>query len=162
MNDATQALLDSAKLPASFASVDELEEFLSLPSQALIEDMARIDGDLMILGVGGKMGPTLARLARRAAPGKRIIGVARFSDPAVRARLHDWGIETITADLLDRRALEALPRPHNVIFAAGHKFGATGNPPLTWAMNTWLPGDGGRHLRATRASSRSPPATSMR
>jgi nucleoside-diphosphate-sugar epimerase len=132
-------LLDATRLPRRLASVDELEDFLSWPTQALVDDLAQVDGDLMILGVGGKMGPTLARLARRAAPGKRVIGVARFSDAAVRDRMQAWGIETITADLLDRSAIEALPRIRNVIFAAGHKFGATGQPALTWAMNTHVP-----------------------
>lgn len=131
--------LEAGTLPARIASVDELEALLSRPTQALVDALAGVDGDLMILGVGGKMGPTLARLARRAAPQKRIIGVARFTDAAVRDRLDAWGVETIAADLLDAGALAALPRVRNLIFAAGHKFGATGNPALTWAMNTLLP-----------------------
>ncbi|MFL5109944.1 MAG: NAD-dependent epimerase/dehydratase family protein, partial [Microvirga sp.] len=95
--------------------------------------------DIMILGVGGKMGPTLARLAKNAAPERRVIGVARFSDRAVQSRLEAAGVETIAADLLNRAEIDALPRVPNVVFAAGHKFGATGNPGLTWAMNTWVP-----------------------
>lgn len=83
-------LLDPAQLPARFESVEALEEFLSRPSQALIDDLAQVDGDIMILGVAGKMGPTLARLAKNAAPHKRVIGVARFSDPAVRQRMEAW------------------------------------------------------------------------
>ena len=140
MNDSESPRLDPARLPPRLSSVDQLEEFLSRPSQALIDDLAQVEGDLMILGVGGKMGPTLARLARRASPRRRVIGVARFSDPQVRERMQSWGIETLTADLLDRAALQALPRVPNLIFAAGHKFGASGNPALTWAMNTLLPG----------------------
>jgi nucleoside-diphosphate-sugar epimerase len=132
-------LLDPARLPASFASVEVLEEFLSRPSQALIDDLAQVDGDIMVLGVAGKMGPTLARLAKNAAPHKRVIGVARFSDADVRQRLEAWGIETIAADLLDRAAIEALPRVPNIVFAAGHKFGAKDNQALTWAMNTHVP-----------------------
>jgi dTDP-4-dehydrorhamnose reductase len=135
----TTALLDPAHLPQRFDSVDALEEFLARPSRALVDDLAQVDGDLMILGVGGKMGPTLARLARNAAPGKRVIGVARFSDAAVRERLDRWGVETISADLLNRDEVEALPPVRNIVFAAGHKFGATGNPGLTWAMNTHVP-----------------------
>lgn len=131
--------LDPTDLPARFASEAELDAFLALPSQALVDDMARVTGDLMILGVAGKMGPTLARLARCAAPGRRVIGVARFSDPAVRQRLEDWGVETIACDLLDRAAIDALPDVPNIVFAAGHKFGASGNPALTWAMNTHVP-----------------------
>lgn len=126
-------------LPTRFASVDELEDFLSQPGPGLVDDLAAVDGDLLILGVAGKMGPTLARLAKRAAPGKRVIGVARFSDAAVRRRLEGWGVETLAADLLDRSAVQALPQLPNVIFAAGHKFGASGNQPLTWAMNTHVP-----------------------
>ena len=89
------------RLPERFEDADQIDEFLATPSQALIDDMAAVDGDILILGVAGKMGPTLARLARNAAPDKKIVGVARFSDPALRERLEGWGIETITADLLD-------------------------------------------------------------
>lgn len=126
-------------LPASFADTDQLDDFLSRPSQALIDDMAGLDGDIIILGVGGKMGPTLARLARNAAPAKRIIGVARFSETELREKLEGWGVETITADLLDRAQVEALPKVKNVIFMAGRKFGASGNQALTWAMNVHSP-----------------------
>jgi len=132
-------VLDPARLPVRFDSVQALEDFLVRPSQALIDDLAQVDGDIMILGVAGKMGPTLARLARNAAPRKRIIGVARFTDPAIRSQLQDRGIETIAADLLERASIEALPRVANIIFAAGHKFGAKDNQPLTWAMNTHVP-----------------------
>jgi dTDP-4-dehydrorhamnose reductase len=132
-------LLDPAALPARFDSVEALDEFLSRPSRALIDDLSQVEGDLMILGVAGKMGPTLARLAKRAAPHKRVIGVARFSDASVRDRLEGWGVETIACDLLDRSAVDALPRVPNIVFAAGHKFGAKDNQGLTWAMNTHVP-----------------------
>jgi nucleoside-diphosphate-sugar epimerase len=132
-------LLDAAHLPPRFVSVEELEDFLARPSQALIDDLAQVEGDIMVLGVAGKVGPTLARLAKNAAPDKRVIGVARFSDPQVRNRLESWGIETIACDLLDGDALQALPRVPNIIFAAGHKFGAKDNQALTWAMNTHVP-----------------------
>ena len=119
-------------LPARFESVEALEDFMSEPTPALVADLARIDGDIMVLGVGGKMGPTLARMARRAAPGRRIIGVARFSDPAARATLERHGVECIACDLLDRAALERLPNVadgvRNLVYMAGHKFGAAGNP----------------------------------
>jgi len=131
--------LDAAALPKRFASVDELDDFLATPTQALIDDLVRAPGDILILGVAGKMGPTLARLAKNAAPERRVIGVARFSDKAVQARLDAAGVETIAADLLNRAEIDALPRVPNVIFAAGHKFGASGNPSMTWAMNTWVP-----------------------
>ena len=126
--------------PAGFSDTDSLDAFLSTPTPELVADLARAPGDILILGVGGKMGPTLARLAKNAVPDRRVIGVARFSDPAVKRGLEEAGVETIVADLLDRRALAALPQVENVIHAAGHKFGATGNPGLTWAMNTFLPG----------------------
>ncbi len=135
----TEALLDAARLPDRFDSVEALEEFMSRPSAALVETLAEIPGDLMILGVAGKMGPTLARLARRAAPAKRVVGVARFSDPALRARMDAWGVETVACDLLDRAAVQALPQMANIVFAAGHKFGATADPALTWAMNCHVP-----------------------
>jgi nucleoside-diphosphate-sugar epimerase len=126
-------------LPARFETVEALEDFMTAPSQALIEDLAKVPGDILVLGVGGKMGPTLARLAKRAAPGKRIMGVARFSEPGVREELERAGVEPVTADLLDRAVLEALPRAANVVFMAGRKFGAAGNVPLTWAMNVQVP-----------------------
>jgi nucleoside-diphosphate-sugar epimerase len=132
-------LLDPAALPARFDDVQALDEFLSLPTQALVDDLEAVPGTILILGVGGKMGPTLARLARTAAPQRRVIGVARFTESGLRERLEGWGIETIACDLLDRDALHALPDAPNVIFMAGRKFGSSGNTPLTWAMNALVP-----------------------
>jgi nucleoside-diphosphate-sugar epimerase len=126
-------------LPQRFADVAALEDFMSAPSAALAADLAPLDGDLMVLGVGGKMGPTLARMAKRAAPGKRVIGVARFSERNLREKLESWGVECIACDLLDRAAMERLPRAKNVVFMAGHKFGAAGDPSFTWAMNVGVP-----------------------
>jgi len=126
-------------LPDRFADVAALEDFMSEPSPALVADLELVEGDIMVLGVGGKMGPTLARMARRAARGKRIIGVARFSEAGLREKLEAQGIECIACDLLDRAALERLPRPRNVVFMAGHKFGAAGNVAFTWAMNVAVP-----------------------
>src|SRR3954451_10258561 len=103
--------------------VEDLEERLSQPTPEVVADLAAVEGDIMLLGVGGKMGPTLARMARRAAPHKRIIAVARFSDPAVASALEAEGIEPIRADLLDRAAVAGLPSIPNVIMMAGHKFG---------------------------------------
>ena len=133
------AWLDDAPLPPRFARVDELEAFLTRPARALAADLAAIDGDILVLGVGGKMGPTLARLARNAAPDKRVIGVARFSEPGLRETLDACGVETIACDLLDRAAVQKLPQVRNVIFMAGRKFGAQDNPALTWAMNVHVP-----------------------
>jgi nucleoside-diphosphate-sugar epimerase len=126
-------------LPARFDSVEAVQDFMTTPSDALIADLARTPGDIIVLGVGGKMGPTLARLAKRAAPGKRVMGVARFSEPGVREALVEAGIEPVAADLLDRAQLEKLPKAANVVFMAGRKFGATGDVPLTWAMNVQVP-----------------------
>ena len=126
-------------LPVSFADEEELEEFMSRPSRALIDDLASLDGDIMILGASGKMGPTLARLAKRAAPEKTVIGVARFSETGIRDRLDSWSVETIKADLMDREALGDLPKSKNIIFMAGRKFGSSGSEDLTWAMNVYCP-----------------------
>ena len=123
-------------LPSRFEDVDALEEFMTRPTPELERELAGIDG-ILVLGVGGKMGPTLARLARRA--GKRVIGVARFSEKGLREKLEGWGIECLACDLLDREQLERLPRTKHVVFMAGHKFGASGNPSLTWAMNVGVP-----------------------
>jgi nucleoside-diphosphate-sugar epimerase len=116
---------------------------MSEPSPALVADLEKVDGDIMVLGVGGKMGPTLARMARRAAPGRRVIGVARFSDPTLVASLELHGVECIACDLLDRAALERLPNVgdgvRNLVFMAGHKFGAADNASLTWMMNVGVP-----------------------
>ncbi|WP_226781544.1 NAD-dependent epimerase/dehydratase family protein [Oceaniglobus trochenteri] len=126
-------------LPDTIADDEMLDDLMSRPSDALRESLARLEGDITILGVAGKMGPTLARMAKRAAPDKRVIGVARFSDPAVRDKLEGWGIETVQCDLLDRAAVEALDKTANVVFMAGRKFGSEGNQSLTWAMNTGVP-----------------------
>lgn len=126
-------------LPERFADVDDLESFMTAPSPALVEDLAAVEGDILVLGVGGKMGPTLARLAKRAAPSKRIIGVARFSEPGLREKLDSWGVETIACDLLDRDQLATLPQAANVVYMAGRKFGETGSLDLTWAMNVHVP-----------------------
>ena len=112
---------------------------MTTPSRALIADLAKVPGDIIVLGVGGKMGPTLARLAKRAAPERRVIGVARFSEPGLRESLAAHGVECIAADLLDRDAVARLPRLPNVIFMAGRKFGSAGREDLTWAMNVFVP-----------------------
>jgi hypothetical protein len=132
----------------------ELEERLSRPTDADAEAMASLDGDLIVLGAGGKMGPSLVRLvhraAQRAAVRKRIIAVARFSKPELARQLESEGIETIACDLLERSELSKLPTVRNVIFMAGQKFGTTGNEHLTWAMNTFLPGLVAEHYRESR------------
>jgi nucleoside-diphosphate-sugar epimerase len=126
-------------LPDRFEDAQALEEFMTAPTPALVRDMAGLAGDIMVLGVGGKMGPTLARMAKRAAPGKRVIGVARFSEKGLRERLESQGVECLPCDLLERAAIERLPAIQNIVFMAGHKFGAAGNPDFTWAMNVAVP-----------------------
>jgi nucleoside-diphosphate-sugar epimerase len=135
-------------------SVRELEDRLSCPKKSEIDAIFELSGDLAILGVAGKMGPSLARLARRAADEagvkKRIIGVSRFSDPAVERQLQADGIETIGADLLDPDQVERLPQVENVVFMVGRKFGSTGAEHLTWAMNAWVPALVARRYRESR------------
>ena len=130
-------------LPARFAGEAALEDFMTAPSPALAADLARAPGDILVLGVGGKMGPTLARMAKRAVPDRRVIAVARFSDKALPDALRAHGIEPMACDLLDRAALERLrdatASATNVVFMAGHKFGASGNASFTWAMNVGVP-----------------------
>jgi len=142
--------VESSPLPARFESIESLEDFLSLPTRGLVEDFTRLEGDILILGVGGKVGPTLAMMAKRAAPDKRVIGVARFSDPAVKARIEAAGVETITCDLLDREAVAALPQAVNVVYMAGKKFGTAGSEPFTWAMNAVVPTYVGEQFAGTR------------
>jgi nucleoside-diphosphate-sugar epimerase len=139
-----------ADLPQRFEDSAALEAFLSEPSQALVDDLAELEGDILILGAGGKMGPTLARLARNAAPQKRVLAVARFTEPGLCESLESHGIETISCDLLDRAAVERLPRVANVIFMAGRKFGASQNAALTWAMNVHMPAIVAETFRASR------------
>jgi nucleoside-diphosphate-sugar epimerase len=132
-------LLSRDTLPETIGDVEALDELLCRPSQVLIDDLARVDGDIMILGVGGKMGPTLAGLAKAAVPERRVIGVARFSEEGVEDWLKARGVETLHCDLLDETALRRLPQTSNIIFMAGRKFGAEGNLALTWAMNAHVP-----------------------
>lgn len=129
----------ASALPRGFADVEALEDFMTAPSAALVADLQRAPGDIIVLGVAGKMGPTLARLAKRAAPDRRVVGVARFSDPRQKAALERHGVETIACDLLDAKAVAGLPKLPNVVFMAGFKFGASGNEPLAWAMNVHAP-----------------------
>src|SRR4029077_6969627 len=132
-------LLTRETLPETISDIAALDDLLCRPSQALIDDLRKVDGDIMILGVAGKMGPTLAGLAKAALPDRRIIGGARFRDPRVKDWLQARGIETINCDLLDETAIKALPKIPNIVFMAGRKFGAEGDLSLTWAMNSHVP-----------------------
>ncbi len=132
-------LLHPSMFPDRFADVEHLEEFMSTPTPELVADLARLDGDIIVLGVAGKMGVTLARVVKRAAPTKRVVGVARFSEAGLKDQLESQGVETIACDLLDRKAVEALPKLPNVIYMAGLKFDAGGREDFLWAMNTIAP-----------------------
>lgn len=142
MSTQLQATL-AASLPEQISSSEELEELLSRPTAPALAALRRLDSDLVILGVSGKMGPTLARMAQRAIEALKlpykVYGVARFSQPGTREALEAHGITTIASDLLDREALATLPESNNVIFMAGQKFGTTGNQHMTWAINTYSP-----------------------
>jgi nucleoside-diphosphate-sugar epimerase len=122
---------------------EELEERLSRPSPEAVRDIAKLRGDLVILGVGGKMGPTLARMAKRAIDRAglkhAVVGVARFSDPRARASLEAAGVRAVPCDLLDRGQVMKLPDAGAVISAVGQKFGTTGAESATWATNAYLP-----------------------
>ena len=126
------------------SELELLELELLKPSDALVADMQTLKGDIILLGVAGKMGPSMARLARQATDmagvKRRIIGVSRFSEPGTQDELEADGIETFAADLLNEDHLTALPDAPNVIYLAGTKFGTTGKEPFTWAMNAYLPG----------------------
>lgn len=137
-------------LPASFADVEALEDFMTTPDPALVADLEAVPGDILVLGAGGKMGPTLCRLARRAAPDRRIVAAARFTSPGLERRLQRFGIETVTCDLLEDGALSRLPACENLIYMAGRKFGSTGAEATTWAMNVLVPGRVAGHFRDSR------------
>jgi nucleoside-diphosphate-sugar epimerase len=125
------------------STVEELEDLLSTPTEEDVEAASSLDGNLVILGAGGKMGPTLALRAKRAIQeaGKPfpVIAVSRFSDQEAGVRLHSAGIEIINADLLNPADIARLPDADTVIFMAGRKFGSTGDEASTWAMNAHVP-----------------------
>jgi nucleoside-diphosphate-sugar epimerase len=141
-------------MPDSITSIEQLEDRLSEPTVEVVEAIRRLEGDIIVLGVAGKMGPSLARMTRRATElagiNRRIIGVARFSASGIEQDLQRYGIETIRCDLLGEDALQRLPEVPNVLYLAGMKFGATGQEPLTWAMNTHLPALVCRKFAASR------------
>lgn len=136
------------------ATVDELEDRLSEPAPGVIAALAQLDGDLMLLGAGGKMGPSLARMARRAFDEaglrRRVLAVSRFGDGRAEAFLRAHGVETIRCDLLDPDQLQRLPEVPYVVFMTGRKFGSTGQESLTWAMNVHLPALVCRKFRQSR------------
>lgn len=134
----------SQTLSATPTTVEALDDTLTTPSDALVTDLASLDGDIMVIGSAGKMGPTLTVLAQRAlqkAGSKRqVIAVSRFSDAAARQRLDAAGVTTIPADLQDSEALANLPAAPNIVYMLGTKFGTTGREYQTWAVNAYLAG----------------------
>jgi len=145
-----RSLHDSAGLPVAnnqwtetIETEDQLDELLSRPSPETVKMFSLLDGDIIFLGVAGKIGPSLARMARRACDeariNRKVIGVSRFSSEKERDKIEGLGIETIQGDLLDRKFLESLPQVKNVYFLAGMKFGSEDDLSRTWAMNTYLP-----------------------
>jgi nucleoside-diphosphate-sugar epimerase len=140
--------------PTSIQDVAQLEEVLSQPTEGVVRTLGNLGGDILILGVGGKMGPTLARMAKRASDRagvkRRVIGASRFSATPVEDQLQAWGIETARCDLLEANSLAALPDAENVIFMAGMKFGSTGQEGQTWAINAFLPGLVGSRYKDSR------------
>jgi nucleoside-diphosphate-sugar epimerase len=148
---------DHIDMPTELKSIrDEahLDDLLSEPTDGVVRAMRTLEGDIIVLGVAGKMGPTLARMAKRASDAagvkRRVIGVSRFSSPELEQRLAGWGVETIRSELLDRDALAALPDAPNVVYMAGMKFGSTGQEWRTWAMNVYLPGLVAERYRSSR------------
>jgi nucleoside-diphosphate-sugar epimerase len=141
-------------MPHTINSEADLEEVLAAPSDADVECVARLGGDVLVLGAAGKMGPSLGRRVRkaftRAGVGGRVLAVSRFSSPAVRDALSADGIETMACDLLDARQIAALPRAPYVLFLAGRKFGTLDRTDVTWATNTLVPARVAEHFAQSR------------
>jgi nucleoside-diphosphate-sugar epimerase len=141
-------------LPDRINTDAELEEVLTAPSEADLECASRLRGDVLVIGAGGKMGPSLACRIHRAIAGTgraaRVIAASRFSSPGVRARLEAVGIRTVSCDLLDARQVGDLPRCENVFFLAGRKFGTLDRTDLTWMTNTVVPARVAEHLSGSR------------
>lgn len=147
-------MTETSKLPPSIVDEDHLDDMLSTPGDAAVNAMSQLQGDVILLGAAGKMGPTLAMMVKRASEqagvDRRVIGVSRFSNDQAMTYLTCRGIETIRGDLLDERFIERLPDVANVIFMTGAKFGTSQNASFTWAMNTYLPALVCRRYAASR------------
>ena len=130
-------------MPERIHTEEQLDEVLTRPGPALVKFMSSISSPLVILGAGGKMGPTVAVLAKRAAEAASqpmdVVAVSRFSHGSARQRMEEQGVRTLSVDLLERGSLRELPDSRNVIHLAGMKFGTAENPALTWAVNTLVP-----------------------
>ena len=141
-------------LPERITSEAELEEVLAEPSEADLQCVARLGGEILVIGAGGKMGPSLTRRIHRAVLGaggsSRVIAASRFSSGDARARLDADGIRTIACDLLDQRQIAALPQTEFVLFLAGRKFGTVDRTDLTWVTNTVVPARVAEHCSRSR------------
>jgi nucleoside-diphosphate-sugar epimerase len=126
------------------SDVEQLENLLSLPTPEVVQLLDRLDGDILLLGAGGKIGPSLAHMIRRASDlaGKRrrVLAVLRRSQPELEKNFARWGIEVRLCDMLDPQQLTELPEAPYIFYLAAMKFGTTGQEPMTWAINTFLPG----------------------
>ncbi len=140
--------------PEKIVNEEQLEEILSRPMPETIEMFRKLEGDIIFLGIAGKIGPSLARMAKRACDEagvkKRTIGVSRFSDVEERKQIESYGIETIQGDLLDKDFISGLPQVKNVFFLAGMKFGSLENLSMTWAVNTYVPALVAEHYKNSR------------
>jgi len=137
-------------LPMDIMDENQLDEVLSRPGPGLRWDLEKIGGDFLVLGAGGKIGPSLCRMLKRAAPDRRVTAVSRFSNPEAVAKLEQAGVEVRRGDLFDRDFLASLPDCANVVFMAGQKFGTTGKEPETWAENVYLPALAAERFRRSR------------
>lgn len=146
--------MSKIEYPEKIGNEAILEDLLSTPGAEAVDLFAKIDGDLIFLGIGGKIGPSLARMALRACEqagvSKRIIGVSLFGSARQRQKIESMGIETIAGDLLDPEFIRSLPRVENVFFLAGMKFGSEENISLTWAINSHMPGLVAGHFKDSR------------
>ncbi|MFT5522274.1 MAG: nucleoside-diphosphate-sugar epimerase [Pirellulaceae bacterium] len=138
----------------SIRDVEQLEDMLSQPSAAALEALRNVSGDVLLLGAGGKMGTSLARMIVRGSEqvgvARRVLAVSRFGKSGLQDKFHQFGAETIAGDLLDEDFVNNLPDAENVIFMTGVKFGTSGDASLTWAMNTWVPTLVGQRFRNSR------------
>lgn len=135
--------MSSSELPGTIADDEQLDELLSRPTPEVVEALGKLRGDIILLGVGGKMGPTLARMAVRASADagvkRRVIGVSRFTDARGEKQLQGWGVETLRCDLLEPDQVAKLPDAANVVAMSALKFGSSDNKALTWGMNVYVP-----------------------
>lgn len=145
---------DFTGLPDRIETEEQLDEVMTVPPPALVEYAGTLNDDILVLGVGGKMGTHLALMAKRAinaaGSSRKVIGVSRFSTPGKRKQLEDLGIETISCDLMEESALSDLPDTENIVFMAGRKFGTGGSEHVTWAMNAIMPAHVARRFPKSR------------